>query len=88
LANRANLNIQEVATGEHWLAVDAMALKLVDALKTSDEFIEEQRAHFKLFNVYLHTKQPLRAKLLKPFMNLLQNHWSAGNALRNSANGL
>ncbi len=36
---RPQLNVEKVATGEHWYGQDALDLNLVDALKTSDEYI-------------------------------------------------
>lgn len=41
-------DIEKLATGEDWLASEALELGLVDRLCTSDEWIEE---HFKEFNV-------------------------------------
>ncbi len=37
--NRPNLDIDRVATGEHWLASRALALNLVDELMTSDDYL-------------------------------------------------
>ena len=36
---RPQLNVEKVATGEHWYGQDALDLKLVDDLKTSDEYL-------------------------------------------------
>lgn len=40
--NRKEVDIEQVATGAHWLAKDAMNLKLVNALMTSDEYLSAQ----------------------------------------------
>lgn len=37
--NRPKLNIESVATGEHWYGRQAMDLKLVDGLQTSDDYL-------------------------------------------------
>ena len=37
--NRPSLEIEKVATGEHWLASRAMSLNLVDELITSDDYL-------------------------------------------------
>ncbi len=37
--NRPNLDIDQVATGEHWLASRALSLNLVDELITSDDYL-------------------------------------------------
>ena len=36
---RPQLNVEKVATGEHWYGEDALALNLVDKLQTSDEYL-------------------------------------------------
>ncbi|MDQ8039391.1 MAG: protease SohB [Rickettsiella sp.] len=41
-SNRKEINIAEVATGAHWLGKDALSLKLVDELKTSDDYLTDQ----------------------------------------------
>jgi len=37
--NRQQIDIQEIATGEHWLGKRALELKLVDELITSDDYL-------------------------------------------------
>ncbi len=37
--NRKQIDIQEIATGEHWLGKRALELKLVDELITSDDYL-------------------------------------------------
>ena len=71
LANRQQLDIDAVSTGEHWLAKDALTLKLVDALQTSDDYLNDKMATFNEFKISIHAKQTLVAKLLKPAMKLL-----------------
>lgn len=39
---RPNLDLDKVATGEHWLALDALKLGLVDEIATSDEYIQKR----------------------------------------------
>lgn len=41
-SHRPNVDIEKIATGEHWLAKEALDLGLVDELKTSDEYISER----------------------------------------------
>jgi serine protease SohB len=71
LANREQLNIDDVSTGEHWLAKDALTLRLVDSLQTSDDYINTKMSAFNVFNITIHAKQTLLAKILKPSMKLL-----------------
>jgi serine protease SohB len=69
--NRPQLNIDQVATGEHWLARDAFDLKLVDQLKTSDDYLTEKMADFNAFKITVHTKKSLAEKILRPALKIL-----------------
>jgi len=71
LDNRQQLEIDKVANGEHWLAVDAFDLRLVDSLKTSDEYILDKIDSFNCYQIIVHGKSSLVSKLLKPAMKLL-----------------
>lgn len=71
LSHRPQLDIEKVATGEHWLAVDALALNLIDCLKTSDDYLMEKMAGFNAFTIKSQIKQSWFDKLLKPALNLL-----------------
>ncbi|MCR9191843.1 MAG: protease SohB [Gammaproteobacteria bacterium] len=71
LNTRADINIDEVATGEHWLATDALALKLVDGLQTSDEYIIDKLVTHDIFHIKAYHKQSVVEKLLKPATKLL-----------------
>ncbi len=71
LANRNQLDMEKVSTGEHWLATDAFKLRLVDKLTTSDEYLIEKMAQFKAFKIKAMSKTSLMSKLLKPAMKLL-----------------
>lgn len=73
LHNRSALDMEKVATGEHWLAIDALQLKLVDLLKTSDEYIYEQLDKYNVYLISMPRKESLMHKLLKPAANLMQN---------------
>ena len=71
LAERPQLDINQVSTGEHWLAKDALDLRLIDALQTSDEYLNNKMTTFNVFKISIHAKQTLMAKLLKPAVKLL-----------------
>lgn len=71
LNNRPQLDLDKVATGEHWLAKDALALKLVDKLQTSDEYIVEKFTKFDAYKIEIQGKQNLINKILKPVTKLL-----------------
>jgi serine protease SohB len=55
--NRSQLDIDQVATGEHWYGERALALKLVDELKTSDEYLADRTQSAELFAVRYVPKQ-------------------------------
>lgn len=61
--HRTQVDIDKVATGEHWYGTQAMDLKLIDALKTSDDFILSAKDHFDIYALEYHFKQPLGKKL-------------------------
>jgi len=71
LANRQQLDIEKVATGEHWLALDAFNLRLIDTLKTSDDYLNDKMQTFNAYTITIHGKQSLVSKLLKPAAKLL-----------------
>ncbi len=64
-SNRKEVDIEQVATGAHWLAKDTLELKLVDKLVTSDDYLSHQ-ARDDQANIYeLHylTKKTITEKL-------------------------
>lgn len=71
LKNREQLNIEEVATGEFWLASDALPLKLVDELKTSDDYLINKMQDYNVFKLAYEQRPSLLQKLLKPAAQLL-----------------
>ena len=71
LSNRHQLNINEVATGEHWLGQDAIKLQLIDVLQTSDDYLTNKIQTCNVYQVTIHAKQTMMAKLLKPAMKLM-----------------
>ncbi|PJD93671.1 MAG: protease SohB [Legionella sp.] len=71
LCNRQELDIDKVSTGEHWLATDALNLKLVDQLQTSDEFIVDKLNSHQVYLIKSYYKQSFFEKLLKPAAKLL-----------------
>ena len=56
--HRPRVDLTAVATGEHWLASEALAFNLVDELKTSDDYLQENYAQRQV--VRLKFKQPKR----------------------------
>ncbi|OGV28095.1 MAG: protease SohB [Legionellales bacterium RIFCSPHIGHO2_12_FULL_37_14] len=76
LRHRPNLNIKKVATGEHWLAIDALDYNLVDHIKTSDDYLTSKRDKFNIYEISAPIKQPFLQKLIKPLTNMLNDRFN------------
>ena len=63
LQRRQALNIEEVATGEYWYGSRALELKLVDELKTSDDYLMVAALSADLFEVSYEVKRSLSQRL-------------------------
>jgi serine protease SohB len=61
---RPDLDLENVATGEHWYGSQALELKLADELKTSDELLRELAAERDLYALSFKIKQPLQKRLM------------------------
>lgn len=78
---RPQLNIDQVATGEHWLADKALQLKLVDELKVSDDYLLEKSSQADLYHLYYFQPKGLMQKVAEgaslcsaKLLNRLQQH--------------
>ncbi|WP_375058528.1 protease SohB [Zobellella sp. DQSA1] len=63
--NRPALALDKVATGEHWLAIDACELGLVDELMTSSEYLLGQSTEKRIIRLRHKPKLSLKEKLGK-----------------------
>lgn len=61
--HRPDLDINKVATGEHWYATQAKELGLVDEIKTSDDFILEKAKDNELYKVEYKIRKNVAEKL-------------------------
>ena len=61
---RPDLNLDTVATGEHWYGTQALELGLADEIRTSDELLAELVVDRDLYHVAYHIKQPLQKRLM------------------------
>ena len=57
---RPQLDLERVATGEHWYGSKALELGLIDEIKTSDELLIEMAKKYEIFSVKLKIKKPLK----------------------------
>jgi serine protease SohB len=62
-AQRPALDLEKVATGEHWLARRGLDLGLVDLLRTSDEYLVGRAADANLYRVAFERTPSLRERL-------------------------
>jgi len=65
--NRSRLDIEKVATGEHWFGKQAIELNLVDELLTSDEFLLKSLEHYEIYQVEMEVRKGLQERLLSGF---------------------
>jgi len=61
---RPDLDLDKIATGEHWYGTRAMELGLVDEIRTSDELLAELAKDRDLYRVAYKIRQPLQKRLM------------------------
>jgi len=69
---RPKLDLERVATGEHWYGSKALELGLIDEIKTSDELLIEMAKKYEIFSVKHKVKKPLKKRLLSNIDSLLE----------------
>jgi len=62
-AHRPKLDIDRLATGEHWLARRGLELGLVDQVRTSDEYLVSRAADANLYQVSLERPRSMGERL-------------------------
>lgn len=60
---RPNLDIEQVATGEHWYGSQALELNLIDAIQTSDDYICTNLDNADIYQIEYKTKKKISQKL-------------------------
>ncbi len=68
---RPDLDLDKIATGEHWYGTRAIELGLVDEIKTSDELLAELARDMDLYRVAYKVKLPLQKRLMANVDNAL-----------------
>ncbi len=61
---RPTLDLEKVATGEHWYGTRALEMGLVDELSTSDELLATLAPDLDLYRVNFRIRQPLPKRLM------------------------
>ncbi|NGY05371.1 protease SohB [Solimonas terrae] len=67
---RPQLDIERVATGEHWFGTQALELKLVDQLQTSDDYLLQRVKDAELFSLSFRRRQRLAQRLAEGLVKL------------------
>lgn len=75
---RPDLDLEKVATGEHWYGSRALELGLADEIMTSDEVIAARIEDRDLYQVTYKIKQPLQKRLLANIDSSLEKLDAAG----------
>ena len=68
---RPDLDLDKIATGEHWYGSSAIELGLVDEVQTSDELLAELARDMDLYRVAYKVKLPLQKRLMANVDNAL-----------------
>jgi serine protease SohB len=63
-AARPQVDLERVTTGEHWYGTQALELKLVDELRTSDDYLLAAAAERDLYHVVYKRRRPFSERLL------------------------
>lgn len=82
LRYRPQLDVAKVTTGEHWLALDAKELGLVDEIATSDEYIAGRVALTEGAALKIKRKKTDKRNLLQKYLPFLGRKWALATATR------
>ena len=69
---RPDMDLEKIATGEHWYGTRALELGLADEIRTSDELLSDLVGERDLYSVCYKIKQPLQKRLLGGIDSALQ----------------
>ena len=69
--HRPRIELDKVATGEHWLASEALQLELVDELRTSDDYLLDNYARKQVVKVQYKLPKGLTGRLGQQAAQLL-----------------
>ena len=71
--NREQVDIDKIATGEHWYGRRAIELKLVDELKTSDDYLTSAVDDSDIYEITYIRKKPISEKIFSFGVRLLDH---------------
>lgn len=79
IANRPQLDVAKIATGEAWYGTKALELGLVDIIKTSDDYIVEKADGSDIYEVSIQVQESLKDRLYnlvyKSSSSVLEKLW-------------
>lgn len=70
---RPQLEVEAIATGEHWLGQQALELKLCDAVMTSDDYLLSQLEHADLYKLEYYAPKSVKEKMAGVFTQASDN---------------
>lgn len=68
-SNRPQVNINNIATGEHWYGSRALDLQLIDEIKTSDDYLLEKSKELDIFEVSYEYHETFKEKMENMIVN-------------------
>ena len=68
---RPQVDLERVATGEHWYGIRALELKLIDEIKTSDDLLLDAATQFDLYHVAYKRRRAWQERVLGTAESLL-----------------
>ena len=72
--NRGKVDVEKIATGEHWYGKKALELNLIDELRTSDDFLYGAAAGADIYEVEYVRKKPLLEKMFSSSIRLFEKN--------------
>ncbi|MFI4938110.1 MAG: protease SohB [Candidatus Berkiellales bacterium] len=75
IRHRPQVVLSQIATGEHWHAIDALKLNLIDELQTSDDFILTKIKTAEVFEISYHEKEKLSERIASGIVSAGEKVW-------------
>lgn len=81
IKHRPSVEIDRVATGEHWYGARALELKLVDGLMTSDDYLLDASRRAELYEVVYSGKRTVAQRVASLMKQAWEQRWVPGSKL-------
>lgn len=85
LEHRPQVQIDQVATGEHWHGLQALDLKLVDSILTSDDYLLNMSEDTDIYEIHYAEKKSLAKKLSLSMQQAVHKFFALGSGRNNYA---